>query len=63
MENYLKSPLWNNRLPVEERLDYLIGEMTTEEKIACLTTGCPDISRLGILLYGRRGSPWNRSQT
>lgn len=48
MENYLKSPLWNNRLPVEERLDYLIGEMTTEEKIACLTTGCPDISRLGI---------------
>lgn len=43
-----QNPLWNNRLPVEERLDYLIQELTLEEKLNCLTTGCPDIERLGI---------------
>lgn len=40
--------LWNNQLPVEERLDFLIKEMTLDEKLHCLTTGCPDIERLGI---------------
>lgn len=48
MDNYLNTPLWDNRLPVEERLTYLLEELTLEEKIACLTTGCPDIGRLGI---------------
>lgn len=37
-----------NSLSIEERLDYLTGAMTLEEKIHCLTTGCPDIPRLGI---------------
>ena len=48
MKTYKDTPLWNNKLPLEERLDYLIGELTLEEKISCLTTGCPDIERLGI---------------
>ncbi len=48
MESYKKTPLWNNELPIGERLDYLIGALTLEEKIQCLTTGCPDIERLGI---------------
>ncbi len=48
MEDYKKSPLWDNHLPIEERLDYLISELTIEEKISCLGTGCPEISRLGI---------------
>ena len=48
MEDFKKTPLWDNSLPIEERLDYLIGEMTLEEKINSLTTGCPDIDRLGI---------------
>ena len=42
------TPLWDNSLSIEERLDYLTGEMTLEEKIHCLTTGCSDIPRLGI---------------
>ena len=42
------TPLWDNSLSIEERLDYLTGAMTLEEKIHCLTTGCPDIPRLGI---------------
>ena len=36
MEDYKKTPLWNNHLPLEERLDYLIQELTLEEKISCL---------------------------
>lgn len=48
MEDYKNTPLWKNELPLEERLNYLLKEMTLEEKIKCLTTGCPDIERLGI---------------
>lgn len=48
MENYKNTPLWDNSLTVEERLDYLVKALTLEEKIACLTTGCPDVERLGI---------------
>lgn len=43
-----RNPLWDNQLPIEERLDYLIQELTLEEKLGCLTTGCPNIERLGI---------------
>lgn len=45
---YMDTPLWDSGLDIEERLDYLIGELSLEEKIHCLTTGCPDIERLGI---------------
>lgn len=48
MIDWKDTPLWDNSLPIEDRLDYLIGELTLEEKISCLTTGCPDIERLGI---------------
>lgn len=48
MSDYRKTPLWNNKLPIEERLDFLLKELTLEEKIACLTTSCPEIERLGI---------------
>lgn len=39
--------LWNNALSVEERLDAVVSELTLEEKLHCLTTGIPDIDRLG----------------
>lgn len=45
---YMDTPLWDSGLDIEERLDYLVGELSLEEKIHCLTTGCPDIARLGI---------------
>lgn len=48
MSDYKNTPLWNNQLPIEERLTYLVNELTLEEKILCLTTSCPDIERLGI---------------
>lgn len=48
MQEYKNTPLWDNRLPIEERLDYLVRELTLEEKIQCLTTNCTKIERLGI---------------
>lgn len=48
MSDYRNTPLWNNRLPIEERLDYLVKELTLEEKLWCLTTGCAEVERLGI---------------
>lgn len=47
-KDYSNTPLWDNALSLDERLDYLIGELTLEEKIACMGTGNPDIPRLGI---------------
>ncbi len=47
-KKYMDTPLWDNRLPVEERLDFLVQELTLEEKIHCLTTSCPRVERLGI---------------
>ncbi len=47
-QDYKETPLWDNGLDVEKRLNYLLKELTLEEKIRCLTTGCPDIERLGI---------------
>ncbi|MDO5346208.1 MAG: glycoside hydrolase family 3 C-terminal domain-containing protein [Lachnospiraceae bacterium] len=48
MEDYKKTPLWDSRLPLEERLDYLLSEMTMEEKLGFLATRTPALERLGI---------------
>lgn len=48
-------PLWNSGLPDDERLDYLLEELTTEEKFACLGTGSPKIERLGIPAFSVGG--------
>lgn len=46
--DYRDTPLWNSALPLEERLEYLVKELTLEEKFKMLGTGCPAIERLGI---------------
>lgn len=48
MNDLKKTPLWNNKLPLEERLDYLIGQLSLDEKIECLSTECPEVERLQI---------------
>lgn len=48
MKEYRNLPLWNSGLTIEQRLDYLMEELTREEKLQCLGTGCPAIERLGI---------------
>lgn len=48
MEKYLETPLWDHKRTEEERLRYLLSEMTIEEKLQCMGTGCPAIPRLGV---------------
>ena len=44
-------PFQNPELPLEQRLDDLVGRMTLEEKVAHLSFGTPAIERLGIPSY------------
>ncbi|MGN0165872.1 MAG: glycoside hydrolase family 3 N-terminal domain-containing protein [Lachnospiraceae bacterium] len=46
--SYRNTPLWDESLNIDERLDYLIGELTIEEKLNMLGTASPEIERLGI---------------
>ena len=50
MENR-NTPFWDSALPIEKRLDWLIAEMTIEEKLECLAAG--DSRHV----TGRRGGP------
>ena len=44
-------PFQNPDLPVEERVNDLVGRLTLPEKIAQMMNGSPAIGRLGILAY------------
>ncbi len=48
MEKYMETPLWDCNKSEKERLAYLLSEMTMEEKLQCMGTGCPAIPRLGV---------------
>lgn len=54
-KDYKQTPLWNSGLSEEERLQYLLQELTLDEKFACLGTGNPAIERLGIPAFGVGG--------
>ena len=55
MKDYLQTPLWDVNLTQEERLKYLLSQLTLEEKLQCLGTGCPQIPRLGVPAFGVGG--------
>ena len=42
------TPFTDAALSVEERLDWLMAEMTMDEKLRCLASRVPDLERLGI---------------
>ncbi len=44
----MRNPLFDTTLPVEKRLDWLLDEMTMDEKLRCFATTAPAIERLGI---------------
>lgn len=49
--DYKDTPLWDDSLSLEERLDYLVEELTLEEKLHSLTTSCARVERLGIMPF------------
>lgn len=49
------TPFHNPSLPIEERLDWLMSEMTMEEKLQCFWSGTPEFERLGIHCVGVGG--------
>lgn len=48
MDQLKNNPLWDSSLSMEERLQYLVDEMTLEEKFSFLATSHPALERLGI---------------
>ena len=48
MEVKKNTPFWDVSLSLEERLDWLMSEMTLDEKLRMLATRVPAIERLGI---------------
>ncbi len=51
----MKNPLFDTTLSVEERLDWLLAELTMDEKLRCFATTAPAIERLGIAGFALGG--------
>ena len=49
------NPLWDSELDIEKRLDFLIENLTLDEKISCMSNANPDIERLGIKAFNIGG--------
>lgn len=50
------NPLWESELDIEKRLDFLIENLTLDEKISCMSNANPDIERLGIKAFNIVGN-------
>ena len=51
----IKNPLWNSELDIEKRLDFLVENLTLDEKIRCMSNANPEIERLGIRAFNIGG--------
>lgn len=45
------SPLCDTALSLKDRASYLVGQLTTQEKIALLSNGAHGVPRLGLASY------------
>lgn len=50
-QEYKSFPMWNYRLPVEQRVNDVVSRLTLEEKVAQMLNATPAIPRLGIPPY------------
>ncbi len=50
-QDYRSYPMWNANLPLEQRVNDLIGRLTLEEKVAQMLNTAPAVPRLGIPAY------------
>lgn len=46
--DYRSTPLWNESLPISERVEWLLNELTIDEKLSLLASSTPGVPRLGI---------------
>lgn len=51
----MNTPLFDSTLDIEKRLDWLLDEMTMDEKLSHLATSTPAIERLGIPAFSLGG--------
>ena len=47
-DNKRNTPFWDASLPIEKRLDWLLANMTMDEKLKCMSSSAPDLERFGI---------------
>ncbi len=50
-QDYKQFPMWNYKLPLEQRVKDVVSRLTLEEKVAQMLNATPAIPRLGILAY------------
>jgi len=50
-QDYQQFPMWNFKLPLEQRVNDVVSRLTLEEKVAQMLNATPAIPRLGILAY------------
>ncbi|MBO9593930.1 MAG: glycoside hydrolase family 3 C-terminal domain-containing protein [Niabella sp.] len=50
-QDYRQYPMWNSTLPMEQRVNDLVGRLTLEEKVAQMLNAAPAVPRLGIPAY------------
>jgi beta-glucosidase len=50
-QDYKSLPFWNNKLPLEQRVNDVVSRLTLEEKVAQMLNATPAVPRLGILAY------------
>lgn len=50
-QEYKNFPMWNPRVPLEERVNDVVSRLTLEEKVAQMLNATPAVPRLGIPAY------------
>jgi len=50
-QDYKSFPMWDYKLPIEQRVNDVVSRLTLEEKVAQMLHGTPAVPRLGIPAY------------
>lgn len=50
-QDYQHYPMWNYKLPIEQRVNDVVSRLTLEEKVAQMLNAAPAIPKLGIPAY------------